>query len=94
MKLKDEVAIITGAGAGMGRATAILFAREGAKICVNSQSKSAEETVNIIKKNGGKVIFVQGDISEPKTSDQILKNTVESFGKINILINNAGIVIP
>jgi meso-butanediol dehydrogenase/(S,S)-butanediol dehydrogenase/diacetyl reductase len=94
MKLKDKVAVITGAGAGMGKATSILFAKEGAKICANSQSKSAQETVNIIKNNNGKAIFVQGDVSEPKTAEKIVKETIEAFGKIDILFNNAGIVIP
>jgi meso-butanediol dehydrogenase/(S,S)-butanediol dehydrogenase/diacetyl reductase len=94
MKLKDKIAVITGAGAGMGKATSILFAKEGAKICANSQSKSAQETVNIIKNNNGKGIFVQGDVSEPKTAEKIVKETIEAFGKIDILFNNAGIVIP
>jgi meso-butanediol dehydrogenase/(S,S)-butanediol dehydrogenase/diacetyl reductase len=94
MKLKDKVAVITGAGAGMGKATSILFAKEGAKICANSQSKSAQETVNIIKNNNGIAIFVQGDVSEPKTAEKIVKETIEAFGKIDILFNNAGIVIP
>ncbi len=94
MKLKNKVAIITGAGAGMGKATAILFAREGARLCLNSQSKSAEETLKIIQKEGGEAIFVQGDISEPATSHAIVKNTIEDFSKIDILFNNAGIVIP
>lgn len=94
MKLKDKIAIITGAGAGMGKATAILFAKEGAKICLNSQSNSAQDTADIIKKDAGEAIFVQGDISEPTTSDEIVKKTIETFGKIDILINNAGIVLP
>ncbi|HUY00724.1 MAG TPA: SDR family oxidoreductase [Candidatus Deferrimicrobium sp.] len=94
MKLKNKVAIITGAGAGMGKATAILFAKEGAKICANSQSSSAQETVNIIKNNNGEAIFVQGDISKPETAEQIVKDTIDAFGKIDILFNNAGIVIP
>ena len=94
MKLKDKVAIITGSGAGMGKATAILFAREGAKVCTNSQSTSAEETARIIKENGGAAIFVQGDVSKKETAEKIVKETVKAFGKIDILFNNAGIVIP
>lgn len=94
MKLKGKVAVITGAGAGIGRATAILFVKEGAKVCVNSLTNSAEETMNIIKENGGEVKFVQGDVSKPVTAENIVKKTVDTFGKIDILFNNAGIVIP
>lgn len=94
MKLKDKVAIITGAGAGIGKATAILFAKEGAKVCVNSQSNSAEETADFINKNGGEAIFVQGDISKSATAENILNQTLKFFGKIDVLFNNAGIVIP
>ncbi len=93
MKLLDKVAVITGAGAGIGKATAILFAKEGAKICVNSQSKSAEATANVINESG-KAIFVQGDVSKSEIAEKIVKETVKAFGKIDILFNNAGIVIP
>ncbi|MHA1131146.1 MAG: SDR family NAD(P)-dependent oxidoreductase [Candidatus Helarchaeota archaeon] len=93
MKLQDKVAIITGAGAGIGKATAILFAKEGAKVCVNSLTKSAEVTANAINEFGS-AIFVQGDISRPETAENIMKATIEAFGKIDILFNNAGIVIP
>ncbi|MHA1784316.1 MAG: SDR family NAD(P)-dependent oxidoreductase [Candidatus Helarchaeota archaeon] len=94
MKLDGKVAIITGAGAGMGKSTAILFAREGARVCLNSQSKSAGKTVEIIKRDGGEAVFVQGDVSKPETAVQIVKKTLETFGRIDILFNNAGIVIP
>ncbi len=94
MKLQGKVAVITGAGAGMGKATAILFAQEGAMICCNSQSRSGEETVKSIIQNGGNAIFVQGDISKPETAEKIIGETIAAFGKIDILFNNAGIVIP
>ena len=94
LKLKGKVAVITGGGAGIGKATAILFAQEGAKISVNSQTKSAEETVKIIKDNGGNAIFIQGDISQPETAEKIVNETMKAFGRIDILFNNAGIVIP
>jgi len=63
MKLKERVAFITGAGAGIGKATAFLFAKEGAKVCCNSISKSAKIVAVKIKLNGGEAIFVQADIS-------------------------------
>jgi len=94
VRLEGKVAIITGAGAGIGKATALLFAHEGAKVCVNSQSDSAAETVQIIKENQGEAVFVQGDVSEPETAEKIVTETVQAFEKLDILFNNAGIVIP
>lgn len=94
MKLKGKVAIVTGAGAGIGKATALLFAREGAKVCVNAQSDSATATAQSIKTSGGAAIAVQGDVSKPETAEQIVTETVRAFRRIDILFNNAGIVIP
>jgi meso-butanediol dehydrogenase/(S,S)-butanediol dehydrogenase/diacetyl reductase len=94
VKLKEKVAVITGAGAGIGKATALLFAREGARLCVNAQSNSAAETAQSIKKVGGEAIFIQGDVSKPETAEKIVTETIRTFKKIDILFNNAGIVIP
>lgn len=94
MKLKDKVAIITGAGAGIGKVTAILFAKEGAKICCNSLSNSGLETTKMIKNIGGDVIFVKGDVSNEMDSKKIVEETVKSYERIDILFNNAGIVLP
>ena len=93
MKLKDKVAIITGAGAGIGEATALLFANEGAKVCCNSLSSSAEKVVEKIKTVGGEAIFVQADIAIENQAENIIRKTVENYGKIDILFNNAGIVL-
>jgi NAD(P)-dependent dehydrogenase (short-subunit alcohol dehydrogenase family) len=93
MKLKDKVAIITGAGAGIGEATAKLFAKEGAKICCNSLTQSALRVVNNINKVGGEAIFVQGDVSIEKDAKKIIDEAVKAYGKIDILFNNAGIVL-
>jgi NAD(P)-dependent dehydrogenase (short-subunit alcohol dehydrogenase family) len=93
VKLKEKVAIITGAGAGIGKATAILFANEGAKICCNSISKSALKVAEEITNSGGDAIFVQADVSKEDEAKQIINKTVESFGRIDILFNNAGIVL-
>lgn len=94
MKLKDKVAIITGAGAGIGKATAFLFAKEGAKVVCNSQSKSAQFVAEKIKMSGGDAIFIQGDISKNEVAKKIINETVKTYRKIDILFNNAGIVIP
>ena len=94
MKLKGKVAVITGAGAGIGKATALLFAREGAKVCVSAQSDSAADTARSITTSGGAAIAVQGDISKSETAERIVSETIRAFKRIDILFNNAGIVIP
>jgi meso-butanediol dehydrogenase/(S,S)-butanediol dehydrogenase/diacetyl reductase len=93
MKLKGKIAIITGSGAGIGRATALLFAREGAKVCCNSISNSAQDVANEIKTSGGEAIFVQADVSKEQDAMRLIEETIKNFGKIDILFNNAGIVI-
>ncbi|MFX1588116.1 MAG: SDR family NAD(P)-dependent oxidoreductase, partial [Promethearchaeota archaeon] len=93
MKLKERVAIITGAGAGIGEATAILFASEGAKVCCNSISESALKVVERINNSGGEAIFVQADVSKEPEAKKIIDKAIEAFGKIDILFNNAGIVL-
>jgi len=93
VKLKEMVAIITGAGAGIGEATAILFASEGAKVCCNSISESALKVAERINNSGGEAIFVQTDVSKEVEAKKIIDRTIETFGKIDILFNNAGIVL-
>jgi len=93
MKLKGKIAVVTGAGAGIGEATALLFAKEGAKVCCNSLSTSAKDVVAKIKLFGGDAIFVQADISIEEEGKAIIDKTIEIYGKIDILFNNAGIVL-
>ena len=93
MRLEGKVAIITGSGAGIGRATALLFAREGAKVCCNSISNSAQDVANEIKTTGGEAIFVQADISKEQDAMRLVEETIKNFSKIDILFNNAGIVL-
>jgi len=94
LKLKNKVAIITGAGAGIGKATAILFSKEGAKITCNSLSNSAKLVAEKINAEGGEAIFVQGDVSKKEDAKRIIDETLKHFGKIDIVFNNAGIVLP
>jgi NAD(P)-dependent dehydrogenase (short-subunit alcohol dehydrogenase family) len=94
MKLEGKVALITGAGAGIGKATAILFAKEGAKVCCNSKSESALKVVEKIEDSGGYAFFSKGDVSVIEDARKITDETVEKYGKLDILFNNAGIVIP
>jgi NAD(P)-dependent dehydrogenase (short-subunit alcohol dehydrogenase family) len=94
MKLKGKIAVITGAGAGIGEATALLFAKEGAKVCCNSLSTSAMHIVEVIKLSGGDAIFIQADVSVEEEARRIIEKTIEIYGNIDILFNNAGIVLP
>ena len=94
MKLEDKVAIVTGAGRGIGKATAFLLAEEGAEVCCNSVSDSAADVAGAICAEGRKAIFVRGDASDPADSMRIVAETVSRFGRIDILFNNAGVVIP
>ena len=92
MRLENKVAIITGAGSGIGRETALLFAKEGAKVVVADVNESAgEETVEEINING-EGTFVKLDVSSREQAKQMVKITLEKYGKIDVLINNAGIV--
>jgi 3-oxoacyl-[acyl-carrier protein] reductase len=92
MRLENKVVIITGAGSGIGRETALLFAKEGAKVVVaDVNEKAGEETVEQIRKNGDG-FFIKLDVSNREQSKQMAKITLEKYGKIDILINNAGIV--
>ena len=94
MKLKGKVALITGAGAGIGKATAILLAKEGAKVCCNSISNSAQKVTEAIKKDGGNAIFIQADVSNEANVKKMVDLTIETYGRLDILFNNAGIVVP
>lgn len=91
MNFSGKVVLITGAGSGIGRKAAVMFAERGAKVAVNDISEQrGNETVEMIKKISGTAIFVGGDVA--KDAEKIVKKTVETFGKIDILVNNAGVV--
>jgi NAD(P)-dependent dehydrogenase (short-subunit alcohol dehydrogenase family) len=93
MRLKSKVAIITGAGMGMGREAAILFAAEGAKVIVFDLSRKAgNETVRRIRKAGGKALFVAGDVSKEADVKKAVKKGVKEFGALHILYANAGVL--
>jgi 3-oxoacyl-[acyl-carrier protein] reductase len=93
MKLKNEVTIVTGAGSGIGKETALLFAKEGAKVVVaDINEKSGNETVEEIKKSDGEGIFIKLDTCNRELTKHMVEETLKKYGKIDILINNAGIV--
>lgn len=93
MVLNDSVAIVTGSGRGIGRAIALELAVAGAKVVVNYAGRvdKAEETVELIREAGGECLAVQADVSQTADVDRLIKTTLDHFGKIDILINNAGI---
>jgi 3-oxoacyl-[acyl-carrier protein] reductase len=93
MKLKNRVVIITGAGSGIGRETALLFAMEGANVAVADINEiGGRETVEEIGKRGGDGLFVKLDASEREQSRKMAGDVLEKYGRIDVLINNAGIV--
>ena len=94
MKLEGRTAIVTGAGAGIGEATAKLFANQGANVVCNDISKSGVRVINDLKSVGKEGIFVQGDISDEGFAQKLVADTLESYNHLDILVNNAGIVIP
>ena len=91
MRLAGKVAIITGAGRGIGREAAVLFAREGAKVVLADVDPQGEKVVGEIKELGGEAIFVRSDITNRESCVAMAAAAVSSFGRIDILVNNAGI---
>ncbi|MBA7498146.1 Dihydroanticapsin 7-dehydrogenase [subsurface metagenome] len=93
MRLQDKVAVITGAGSGIGRATAILFSREGAKtIIVDIDEKTGQATVDMIKEKGREALFVPTDITDSFKIKFMVTRVIETYGKLDVLVNNAGLL--
>ncbi len=92
-KLKDKVAIITGADSGLGKSAAIAFVKEGAKVVIPyyNEHEDAKDTKEYIEKLGGECLLISGDLRDKSFSKKIVALTLEKFGKINILVNNAGV---
>ena len=90
-RLKDKVAIITGGDSGIGRAVAIAYAKEGAKVVIvyKDESEDAKATAGIVEKYGSQTLLIAGNLQSPKFSKEIVELTLERFGQIDILINNA-----
>ena len=89
MRLKDKVALITGAGAGIGRETALLFSAEGAAVvCVDVNEQAARETSSLIKNSAA----IRADVSKAQDCERMVAQAEKAFGKLNVLFNNAGIM--
>ncbi|KAI8908555.1 oxidoreductase [Gorgonomyces haynaldii] len=90
--LKNRVALVTGASRGIGRGIAIKLGSLGANVVVNysGNKQAADETVQLVQKHGVKAIAVQADVSDPKAASELVKRTVEAFGRLDVVVNNAG----
>lgn len=92
MRLEGKVALITGAGSGIGRASSLLFAQEGAKVVVSDLNEStALELAEEIAGQGGEATFVTGDVSNSAHAEQMVRKAVDAYGQLDILVNSAGI---
>lgn len=92
LKLEGKTCIVTGGASGIGRASAVALAREGAKVAVSDVDREGgQETVALIEGNGGEAIFVACDVAQEAQAKALVDATVEAFGGVNVLFNNAGI---
>lgn len=90
-KLQDMVAIVTGGDSGIGRSVCVLFAREGADVAIVylSEDRDAEETATAVEAEGRRALLIPGDVTDPKFCNFAVERTIEEFGKLDILVNNA-----
>ncbi|HEU4956289.1 MAG TPA: SDR family NAD(P)-dependent oxidoreductase, partial [Sphingomicrobium sp.] len=91
-RLKDKVAIVTGADSGIGRAVAALYAREGADVAIFylCEHEDAERTKAIVEREGRRAILVPGDLGDPDFAPKAVQKVIDTFGRLDILVNNAG----
>jgi NAD(P)-dependent dehydrogenase (short-subunit alcohol dehydrogenase family) len=95
MRLENKVALITGGNSGIGEATALLFAKEGARVAVAARDESrGRAVVKRIKAEGGKGIFVRVDVGKADDCRRAVAETVNAFGRLDVLFNNAGVFLP
>ena len=94
-RLADKITLVTGGGSGIGRATCLLFAQEGATVSVaDYDTDGGQETVQQIQARGGNASFVQADVAQSADVQRMIATTIETYGRIDVLFNNAGIEGP
>jgi 3-oxoacyl-[acyl-carrier protein] reductase len=96
MRLKDKVAVVTGSSRGVGRAVALAFGKEGAKVVVNytSSEQPAKEAVKAIEAMGTRAIAVKADVAVKSEAEHLILTAIETFGRVDVLVNNAGFTRP
>ena len=95
MMLRNKVALVTGGASGIGRAVALVWAREGARVVVSDTSASGgAQTVDLVQEQGGEAIFVAADVGNPQHAQALVAQTVAHFGRLDVACNNAGIGGP
>ncbi|MBU3924949.1 SDR family NAD(P)-dependent oxidoreductase, partial [Patescibacteria group bacterium] len=93
MRLENKVTIITGAGSGIGKETAILFAKEGARVVVaDINEKTGEEVATTIRALGADAFFIKVDVSNTEQANNMVAQTMKKYGRVDVLVNNGGIV--
>lgn len=93
MRLRDKITLITGAGGGIGRETALRFASEGARVvAVDVNEAAGRETVDVVRASGGEIVFVPADVTKPDQCEAMIAASEREFGKLDVLFNNAGIM--
>ena len=94
MRLENKVALVTGGGSGIGRATASLFSREGAKVVVSDlRGPDALETARQLESGGGDATTVTGDVTSSEDAERMIRTAVDSYGRLDVLVNSAGVTI-
>ncbi len=92
LSLAGRTAIVTGAGAGLGRAEALALAAQGARVVVNDMGPAADDVVAEITKAGGEAVAVKGDVGDWSMGDTLVSAAVDTFGSLDVLVNNAGVL--
>ena len=96
MRLKDKIALVTGSSRGVGRAVALGFAKEGAKVVVNytSNEKAANEVVEAVGDMGSEAVAMKADVAQKSDAENLVTTAIDTFGRLDILVNNAGFTRP
>ena len=91
-RLEGKIAVVTGASSGIGRAIALAYGREGAKVAVNynRSARAAEEVAEEIRARSGAALAIQADVSDPQAVDRLLEQVRDEFGRVDVWVNNAG----